>query len=270
MRKTILALFCLVNFHILSGQSNYDLGIKEYDNDHFENAISYFNKAIDKKDKTFESYLERGMAYLFLGDAKKSKEDLDRAYEINPQSFKVYMYYGRYYSSSSQFGQALENYNKALEKNPKAYYLYGERAGAKSMLEMHTEALVDANIAVEKAPKDYNRFLNKGFVEMRMDKYSEAIEDLTRSLAIKESQKGYGNRGTSYALSGQYDAALQDFEKSLKYNPDDPLVLYFQGQVLLTVGQRENACKSLLRSKQLGNDGIDDIILKAKCSEASN
>ncbi|WP_294238009.1 tetratricopeptide repeat protein [Chryseobacterium sp. sg2396] len=56
-----------------------------------------------------------------------------------------------------------------------------------------------------------------------MDKYAEAIDDFTKSINIKPSHKGYGNRGTSYALLKKYDLALNDFDQSLKYNADDGL-----------------------------------------------
>lgn len=271
MKKTILLLLGLINSQILLSQSNYDLGYKEYNKDHFESAISYFSKAIDKKEKKMlDAYLYRGMSYIYMENAKNSKEDFDKVLELDPQNSKVYSFYARYYSTTSQFGKALESYNKAIEKDPTDYSLYSERGGAKAELGMYNEALADATISIEKQPKNYNSFLNRGYIEMRMDKYTEAVEDFNKSLALQASQKGYGNRGTAYALLRKYDAALQDFEKALGYNPNDPLILYYQGEVLLAMGQQENACKSLLKSKQLGNNSIDDVILKAKCTETSN
>lgn len=257
----------ILSIHSVLGQSSFNMGYKEYNDDRYANAISYFTKSISVKEKVIDSYLYRGMAYLFLEDIDKSKADFDEAFRLDPNNSKVYSFYGKYYSATSQYGKALENYNIALNKNPENYALYSERAGAKSMLGMFSEAVSDAEIAVKNAPNDYNVYLNRGYIKMSLDKYEEAIEDFTKSLNIKTSHKGYGNRGTAYALLKKYDLSLKDFDQALKYNPNDPLILYYQGEVFLAIGENEKACADFLNSKKLGNNSIDDVIQKAKCNE---
>lgn len=48
----------------------------------------------------------------------------------------------------------------------------------------------------------------------------------------------------------------------MEYNPTDPFVLYQKGEVLLSLGQRDKGCDCLLKSKQFGNNVIDDVIEK--------
>lgn len=270
MKKTFTLLFSILTFCILSGQSNYSQGYKEYDNQNFQKAIYYFNKAIDTRENISDSYLYRGMSYLYLYDAEKCRADFDKVLELDPKNKMVYTFYGKYYSLTNQFAKAVESYTIALERMPDDYRLYGERGAAKAELGMYSEALADADISVQKQPKNYRGYLNRGYVKMRMDKYAEAVEDLSTSLAVQKSEKGYEHRGMAYALLRKNDAALQDFEKALEYNPNNPLVLYYQGEVLLSTGQQEKACKSFIKSKQLGNDSIDDVISKAKCQEVKN
>ncbi|PKF73503.1 tetratricopeptide repeat protein [Chryseobacterium sp. PMSZPI] len=268
MRKIKVAtLLCIGGIQMVLGQSNFNLGFEEYRNDHLEKAISLFTKSIDAKEKVIDSYLYRGMSYLYQENAVDSKKDFDKAFEIDSSYAKVYVFYGRYYSATSQYRKALESYNVAIKKTPKDYILYSERAGAESMLDLFNEALKDADIGVKHLPNEYNAYLNRGYVRMRMDKYTEAIADFNKSLSIKKSQKGYGNRGTAYALLKKYDLALKDFNKALEYNPNDPLILYYQGEVFLSIGEKKKACSNFLRSKQLGNTMIDDVIQKAKCNE---
>ncbi|SMO34684.1 Tetratricopeptide repeat-containing protein [Chryseobacterium rhizoplanae] len=270
MKKTLLLSFSLLAFHIVLGQSSYNQAHKEYDSQNFKKAIFYFDKAISAKENILDSYLYRGMSYLYLYDAEKCRTDFDKVLELDPKNKMVYTFYGKYYALTNQFAKAVESYTIALERMPDDYRLYGERGAAKAELGMYSEALADADISVQKQPNNYRGYLNRGYVKMRMDKYVEAVEDFNVSLSIQKSEKGYEHRGTAYALLRKNDAALQDFEKALEYNPNNPLVLYYQGEVLLSAGQQEKACKSFLKSKQLGNNGIDDVISKAKCSETKN
>ncbi|RZJ74438.1 MAG: tetratricopeptide repeat protein, partial [Flavobacterium sp.] len=249
MKKIFIVILVLISLVSIRSQTLYEKGFKEYDNAHFEAAIKLFTSSIEKNEKVVDSYIYRGMSYLLLENANEAKKDLDKAYEIDPDNLGINGYYGKYFYATDQYGKALENYNIALSKKPNNYSLYSERAGTKAMLGMYSEAMKDADVAVKNSPSDYNVYLNRGYVKLRLEKYSEAVEDFNQSLKIEESHKGYGNRGTAYALLKKYDLAINDFNKALKYNPNDLLVLYYQGEVYLAKGEKIKACENFLKSK---------------------
>jgi tetratricopeptide (TPR) repeat protein len=264
-RHIFVIILILSNINFTFGQTDYENAIKEYDIGNFDKAIPFFTKSIEKNEKIQDSYLYRSVCYLYTEKAIESKKDVDKAYDIDSSYVKNYVFYGRCFSATNQFGKALESYNIALKKTPKDYILYSERAGTKCMLGMYEEAIKDADIAVKNSPKDYVCWLNRGFVKLRMDKYNDAVEDFNKSLQIKPSQRGFGNRGTAYALLKKNDLAIQDFNKALEYNPDDLLILFYQGQVYEALGENEKACTCYLKSKLLGNNQIDNIIDKIGC-----
>ncbi|WP_336690972.1 MULTISPECIES: tetratricopeptide repeat protein [unclassified Chryseobacterium] len=266
MKKTLLLIvFGFSSLHFTQAQETYKLATKEFNNDHYEKAISLYTQSIEKKEEVAKSYNYRGMAYLYSDKLQEAEKDLETSFQLDSSDYSIYTSIARFCYLTGQMGKALEYYNGSLERKPNNYDLYSERAGVKAILEMFNEAITDANVSVEHLPKDYNSYLNRGYVYLRMGDYDKAINDLTASLKIKKSQKGFGNRGTAYALSKKYDLALVDFDKSLEYNPNDPLVLYQKGEVLLALGKNEKACECYLKSKQFGNTEIDDIIEKAKC-----
>lgn len=267
MKKFFFVILVLMSFTSIYSQTLYEKGFQEYDNANFEAAIKLFTASIAKKEKVVDSYIYRGMSYLLSENIDEAKKDLDKAYEIDPENPVINGYYGKYFYATDQYGKALENYNIALSKKPNNYSLYSERAGAKAMLGMYTEAMKDADIAVKNSSSDYNVYLNRGYVKLRLEKYADAIEDFNKSLKMEESHKGYGNRGTAYALLKKYDLAISDFNKALKYNPNDLLILYYQGEVYLAKGENSKACDNFIKSKKLGNNQIDDVIQKAKCKE---
>jgi tetratricopeptide (TPR) repeat protein len=266
VKKNLLLIVLLFNTTcVLFAQEDYKIAGKEFDKENYEKAISYYTKSIEKKEELAKSYNYRGMAYLYSDKLPEAQKDLEYSFQLDPSDYRIYTSLARYCYLTEQMGSALEYYNKSLERKPDNYDLYSERAGVKAILEMYNEAIADADISVQHLPNDYNAYLNRGYVYLRMGHYPESINDLTTSLKMKKSQKGFGNRGTAYALSKKYDLALKDFDKSLEYNPTDPFVLYQKGEVLLSLGQRDKGCDCLLKSKQFGNNVIDDVIEKEKC-----
>lgn len=267
MKKAIfLIAFLFSNTHVLYAQESFKQAEKEFRNENYKKAISYYTQSIEKKEELAKSYNYRGMSYLYNDQVSEAQKDLEFSFQLDPTDYNIFVSIARFSYLTERFGQALEYYNGAIEKKPDDYTLYSERAGVKAILAMYNEAINDANFAVKNLPNDYNVYLNRGYVFLRADNYEKAIDDLSTSLKIKKSQKGYGNRGTAYALMKKYDLALNDFDKSLEYNQNDPLVLYQKGEVLLSLGKREKACDCYLKSKKLGNNVIDDII-KKECNQ---
>jgi len=266
MKKVIfLIIFSLNNINFLLAQDSFKLAEKEYNKENYEKAILYYTQSIEKKEELAKSYNYRGMAYLYTEKISEAQKDLEHSFQLDPSDYRIYTSIARFCYITEQFEKALEYYNGALERNQNNYDLYGERAGVKAVLGLYNEAITDANFAVKNLPNDDTAYLNRGYVYLRADDYEKAIKDLSLSLKIKKSQKGYGNRGTAYALMKKYDLALSDFDKSLEYNPNDPVILYQKGEVLLLMGKKDKACECYLKSKKFGNNVIDDIIDKEKC-----
>jgi tetratricopeptide (TPR) repeat protein len=60
------------------------------------------------------------------------------------------------------------------------------------------------------------------------------------------STKAFFWRGRSYAFmahdgGGQYDRAIQDYDQSIRLNPNDALVFYARGRVYMLMGQQDRA-----------------------------
>ncbi|MBW8523214.1 tetratricopeptide repeat protein [Chryseobacterium chendengshani] len=266
-KKILFSMIILIcNLIFLKAQQSFKLADKEFDKGNYEKAIFYYTESINKKEELSTAYNYRGLSYLYLEKIQEAKADLESSFNLNPSDNKIHISFARFYASTGQFPKALEFYNSSIEKKPDDYQLYNERAGIKAVMEMYNEAIADADFSLKHLPNDYSAYLNRGYVYLRMGNYEKAINDLSASLKIKPSHKGFGNRGTAYALSKKYDLAINDFDRALTYNPDDVLVLYQKGEVLLTSGKREKACDCFLKVKKLGNNEIDDVIEKAKCT----
>ena len=76
-------------------RGNYYLGIINYDLKNYENAIGYFNNALDFENDIYNSdgynvYLDRAKAYYENKDFEKAMKDLNEAKEIEPDNYFIY------------------------------------------------------------------------------------------------------------------------------------------------------------------------------------
>lgn len=61
-----------------------ELGIAYFNMGDIEVAIDIFTKGIERNKEDFKLYFNRGLAYVELASYRKSLEDMDKAYELNP------------------------------------------------------------------------------------------------------------------------------------------------------------------------------------------
>jgi tetratricopeptide (TPR) repeat protein len=85
------------------------------------------------------------------------------------------------------------------------------------------EALADLRRAVIMAPKDIVALNGLGLCLQAMDKFPEALQAFNSALAIRAAfPPALFNRGYTYELMGQLDAARKDYETALKLEPRFP------------------------------------------------
>lgn len=91
----------------------------------FDEAITYYNKAIDTNAKLVEAYYNRSIAYSKKGDDDQAISDLNKTIELNPNHDKAYYNRGLLYIVKRNYDQAVADYNKAVALGHKAdsYFL---------------------------------------------------------------------------------------------------------------------------------------------------
>ena len=105
-----------------------NLAIYYLENGRFEESISPLTEAIQINPET-ESYLNRGNAYVSLGNYKLAISDFDRAIEINPNYAKAYFNRGLAYNILGKYNQAIEDFKIASKLGNKASQDFLRRHG---------------------------------------------------------------------------------------------------------------------------------------------
>lgn len=96
----------------------HTIGLGCMTNNKFEEAIGYFNKAIQIDNKNESIYDCRGIAHGGLGDFDMAIVDFTKVIELNPTNAEGYCNRGVAYSRKHEFNQAIKDFDRAIELNP--------------------------------------------------------------------------------------------------------------------------------------------------------
>jgi tetratricopeptide (TPR) repeat protein len=165
-------------------------------------AIRNYSKAIELDPSFADAYIRRGMARRAKGSLNGAIEDFERAEEIDPESTYNNRHVADSYSnrgfiemSDLQLGNAIDDFTKAIKSHGDAVHYY-RRGQAR---------LIDEDL--------------KG-----------AIEDFTQALTFNPPNDFllsmiYANRGYALRLQGKNDEAQSDFEKGIKRNSGQRMII---------------------------------------------
>jgi len=138
-------------------QKGYDAGeAKEY-----ENAIIYYNKAIQLKPDYADAYYNRGNAKYDLKDYTGAIADYNKAIQLNPDDAKAYNNRGGAKNNLKDYTGAIADYNKAIQLKPDYAKYYFNRGGAKYYLKDKYGACADYSKAGELGDSDAYETIQK-------------------------------------------------------------------------------------------------------------
>ena len=239
----------------LTAWDYFSKGNRAYDENDNDQAIEYYDKAIELNPKNAVAYYNRGVAYCDKGEHKKAIEDYSKAIELNPYYAKTYYNRGNACFYKGEYDKAIEDYNKAIELNPddvEAYYNCGVAYYNKGEYE---KAIEDYSKAIELNPDEAKAYYNRGVAYYDKGEYEKGIEDYRKAIELKpEDKEAYYNRGNAYYNKGEYDKALEDYNKAIELNLDDAKAYYNRGTAYYNKGEYDKAIEDYNKAIELNPD----------------
>jgi len=114
-----------------------------FKNGDFENAVKFYRKAIEKNDKDYSLYYEKGFCELCLNNFNEAKKSLENALIIKNSDTDIYKLLSSGYYFNNDYESSLKYLNKGLEIN-------------KNNIELK---LLRLHFTYKNSQKDYNLFL---------------------------------------------------------------------------------------------------------------
>ncbi|XP_018804478.1 PREDICTED: mitochondrial import receptor subunit TOM70 [Bactrocera latifrons] len=232
-----------------------------YRNGKYDEAISFYDKAIDKcpienRTELAIFYQNRAASYEMLKKWNRVKEDCSRSLEFNPQYAKAYYRRAKAHEATNDLMECLDDVTatcilEMFQNNSTIMYAdrilkQTGREDTERGLKEHVPVLPSSNFIqtylrsfvadplVGISIADANEGVElKGFARAKkaLDemKYEDVISACTEEIETSESESQYKSealllRGTFYLLSGGFNASQQDFDAVIN-NADADIAL---------------------------------------------
>ena len=259
----------------LDAMSNLGLSWKRKGD--IDKAIYYFNEAIKINPNNFDALSNLGVSLKNKGEYDKALEMYNRALSANPDHFHAICNIGSLFYEQQKFDEAIEYYQKGLAIKPKDYkalysigiaynrkkqydsamhYLnaslavnptYDEALSSSAMVYLATgdttKALSLYNKALEVNPKHINTLINLANLYITKGSYDQAIGLYTQALEVSNSVTIIYGLAFTHQKKGDYDKAIQYYQKIVAAKPDHFLTLYNLAVSYQQKGDKANAKK---------------------------
>lgn len=178
-------------------------------------------------DNTFDALHEKAYVCHIDGKFDQALQYYNRAIDCNPGSVEAHFNRGAVLMSLRRYAEALNDLDFVIQQKSDSSQLYATRAYARCELVKPNSgeaafkpALADITRALELSPDEPFARCVRGMIAVRTGDYDPAITNL--SWAIEhECNQGEARyyRGCSFAMKGETDKAITDFTEALKQYP---------------------------------------------------
>ena len=202
--------------------------LEKYDQQHsLEQAIAYFNLALEQDPRFALAHAGLGEAYLRLYRLTKRPEHLalaeqhcQRALELDKLVGQVWQTLGNLHTEGGKAGEALQDFDRALDRNPLSAEIYRDRAQAYLKLNRPKDAESAYQKAIQLQPASSSIFSYYGAFLYRLNRYPEAEAAFKRGLQLApESPRLWSGLGGAYYAQRRPADAEEAFTKSMSIYP---------------------------------------------------
>ena len=264
------------------GSSAYQKGNYFYEKGNYEEALKWFEIALNSDDGDFNSVVGKADSLYMLGRYEDASVSYKNALKIDPEDFDSWMGRGSSLYNLGMYTESLTAFEKAIEIRPDNSYAWYDRGNvfyrlADYALAVHDFAMGETlnstnpdvsdnkELALDKLVQSVlGEDLNpvQGALSLRkiadklfdQEKYEGALAIYEKALEMDpENTSLLIRKGNSEYAIGLYEDALASYQKGEELNPDDPIVWYDKALALHELGRNDEALVAAERSLEINS-----------------
>ncbi|MEK4230101.1 tetratricopeptide repeat protein [Solibacillus sp. FSL H8-0538] len=187
-----------------------EIGIKAFQEKHYEDAAQAFTQAIDANPEDAVGYINFGTLLAAMNDIERAERFFQKAITVDEKAATAYYGLANLYYEAERYTEAAKLYQKSIDygvEGADAYYMLGkcfERG------EQYKLALPFMQRAAELAPNDIQIRLSYGILLCTLEMFDYALKEL--QFVIDED---WNNADAHYNLGVLYAVSTTDTEKAM-------------------------------------------------------
>lgn len=186
--------------------------------DKYSEALKTCTRAIELSPSTAKNFVQRGSAYLALGDNLPAEQD------------KI--------SQQQNYKNALSDFDTSITLSPGSAVGHSERCRALISTMDYAGAIASCTSAIKLKPDMALPYANRGLAYLREGDASPAIADFDKAIQLDPKlQPVYDLRSDALDLTGDLDRALKAAQDKIAQFPDDPVGYSNRAIVLFSMGK---------------------------------
>ena len=158
--------------------------------------------------------------------------------------------------SRGQFKLSMRVFQEALRIEPKFTEALIMKGRCHLKLDEPQLALCDFNAAIKLDKKNARAFLGRAEAYCNLEENAKAMADCNKSVSLDNIQRAFHLRGKLHLISGNYKAAVTDFDRAMKLGKTDANMLLDRAEALIKQKMYQEAvrdCTQALRIKTIEN-----------------
>jgi len=246
-----------------ASQAYFRLGYAFYSKGEHEQAIDYFISSTEYDPDLLETHLYLVQIYYDMGEIGLSLDECEEVLRIDPQNKEISWFIKKNEQSQKYGREAYENYERG-------YLSYKKSNFEEAISYFKSSILANPNF---KEPHYYLAlsYYQIGDLDNSIFQWEEVIRidsfDNTAKHFLNNclEEKKYGretlrhfNAGYDYYLKGEYDKAIEEFNKSLDYNPEFEKARQFLSRSYYQLNQMDEYREERKKATELKASGEEE------------
>jgi tetratricopeptide (TPR) repeat protein len=164
-----------------------------------------------------------GGALILENREEDAHPHFEAAARINPRDPMSRSNLGIYFQNHNELHEAVAQYEAAIDLTSDPRLLaetYANLGVAQRVLGEDKSAHTSFDQSLRFNPNQFHAWFGLGLLAQKQGKLEEAISDLSRSVELQPSARGYFELGRTLAQAGHVPEALDAYQQALKISPD--------------------------------------------------
>ncbi|KRX00754.1 Protein kinase-like domain [Pseudocohnilembus persalinus] len=165
---------------------------------------------------------------------------------------------------NNKFEEAVKNFDQAIKLNPKQFLFFYFKAKCLQILGKPKEAMKQIDESLKLSPQDpSSMFLKAQILDNDFNDSNKAIKLYEQALKLDEKNQDI-IMGIAVALGkqGKSKQALEQFDKAIAINPDDPIAHFEKAYYLTMIRKQREAIEEFNKVLEKDPDNADALLHK--------